>query len=232
MMTKPSPTLLVVDDDVSIRTTLSLLFTHLGYNVRCAGDGFTALESIEECRPDVLLSDLHMPGMSGFELLSVVRRVYPAIHVVATSGAFCGRTVPGGVAADAFYEKATGLSFLFDAVGLWAQTGEAIRRASDRASPIWISPTGRLSSGEVYVLIGCPRCLRAFPKILPDTQQVARETDCHYCGAGIWFAIAPSADSSLEMHSCTPAWPKDMPTGVLTERLATPPANLSLPFDT
>jgi DNA-binding NarL/FixJ family response regulator len=57
-----------------------------------------------------------MPGMSGFELLSVVRRVHPTIHVVATSGAFAGRSVPTGIAADAFYEKATSLSFLLEII--------------------------------------------------------------------------------------------------------------------
>jgi len=111
-----NPTLLIVDDESSIRTALSHVFTELGYSVRSASDGFSALGLIQELAPQVLLSDLNMPGMSGFELLSVVRRVYPAIFVIATSGSFSGKSVPYGIAADAFYEKATGLSFLFDVI--------------------------------------------------------------------------------------------------------------------
>jgi CheY-like chemotaxis protein len=73
--------------------------------VRSASDGFSALALIQELVPQVLLSDLNMPGMSGFELLSVVRRVHPAIFVIATSGSFSGKSGPHGI-ADAFYEKA------------------------------------------------------------------------------------------------------------------------------
>jgi len=50
-----------------------------------------------------LLSDLNI--MSGFELLSMVRRRFPTVRVIAMSGAFSGNQVPCGVTADAFYEK-------------------------------------------------------------------------------------------------------------------------------
>jgi len=43
--------------------------------------------------------------MSGFELLSVVRRRFPAIQLIAMSGAFSGDGIPPGVAADAFMKK-------------------------------------------------------------------------------------------------------------------------------
>lgn len=70
-----------------------------------------------------------MPGMSGFELLSVVHRVHPAIHFIATSGAFSGKSVPHGIAADAFYEKASGLSFLFEVIKGGSQSDWTIRRS-------------------------------------------------------------------------------------------------------
>ena len=66
--------------------------------------------------PDILLSDLNMPRMSGFELLSVVRRRFPEVFVIASSAAFSGEEVPAGIAADAFYEKSTGLTRLFELV--------------------------------------------------------------------------------------------------------------------
>jgi CheY-like chemotaxis protein len=80
--------LLIVDDEVSIRTSLSLIFTGSGHSVRSSADGFSALFEIRQELPDIILSDLNMPGMSGFELLSVVRRRFPAIQVIAMSGGF------------------------------------------------------------------------------------------------------------------------------------------------
>ena len=53
-----------------------------------AEDGFSALAEIRKEVPDILLSDLNMPRMSGFELLSVVRRRFPSIRTIAMSGAF------------------------------------------------------------------------------------------------------------------------------------------------
>jgi CheY-like chemotaxis protein len=97
--------LLVVDDDALICRNMSTIFTVLGYATRTAPNGFSALNAIREEIPDIILSDLNMPGMSGFELLSVVRRRFPSIRVIAMSGAFEGTSVPPGVAADAYYEK-------------------------------------------------------------------------------------------------------------------------------
>jgi CheY-like chemotaxis protein len=64
---------LIVDDDPYTRMSLSHIFTELGYSVRRAEDGFSALFEIRQEIPDIILSDLNMPGMSGFEFLSVVR---------------------------------------------------------------------------------------------------------------------------------------------------------------
>jgi CheY-like chemotaxis protein len=101
--------LLIVDDEPGTRELLSQIFSAQGHEVLCAHDGFSALEQIKTMEPDIILSDLNMPGMSGFELLSVVRRRMPNIFVIATSGAYIGSAIPNGIAADAFYQKATGL---------------------------------------------------------------------------------------------------------------------------
>ena len=113
--------------------------------MRCAADGLAALSEINEEVPEILLSDLKMPGMSGFELLSAVRRRFPAIRVVAMSGAFSGHQVPDGVTADAFYAKGNGVAVLLKAIeslpvanrqsyegpeSPWTQrNGQAIKRA-------------------------------------------------------------------------------------------------------
>ena len=65
--------ILVVDDEPSIRENLALLLSLVGYEVVTAKDGFDALLQIKRSVPDVIVSDLNMPQMSGFEFLSVVR---------------------------------------------------------------------------------------------------------------------------------------------------------------
>lgn len=180
--------LLVVDDEPATRTTLTQIFTSLGYPVRAAEDGFSALEQIREEVPDVLLSDLNMPKMSGFELLSVVRRRMPDIYVIASSGAFTGDDVPHGIAADAFYEKATGLDGLFHLVEQADQADPPARAGSSAATPIWIEPVRRDASSGARILLTCPECLRAFALAVGPADFVIHQTNCVYCQTAIHYA--------------------------------------------
>jgi CheY-like chemotaxis protein len=104
--------LLIVDDAPSIRMVLSQLLARDGYTTRSEEDGFSALAEIRREVPDLLLSDLNMPGMSGFDLLRVVRRQFPSIRVIAIS-AFSAEEIPSSVAADAFFQKGRGFGDLF-----------------------------------------------------------------------------------------------------------------------
>ena len=186
--------LLIVDDEPATRTTLSQIFVNMGHSVRSAADGFSALEQIREVMPDVLLSDLNMPGMSGFELLSVVRRRLPGIYVIATSGAYTGETVPQGIAADAFYQKATNFRSL---VGLMEKATHASERPSRGMSPevpMWIPRSQHKGSGEAYAMICCPECLRAFEQPVPITNFLISKNECLYCKTPIHYAIVQPLD--------------------------------------
>ena len=63
------PTVMVVDDSLTIRKATSKLLERSGYDVMVAKDGMHALEVLQERLPDVILSDVEMPRMDGFELL-------------------------------------------------------------------------------------------------------------------------------------------------------------------
>jgi DNA-binding NtrC family response regulator len=115
-MFSTTPTVLIVDDDELLRVSLSQILGCSGYSVRSADGAIAALSEIGQDIPHILLSDLNMPGLSGFELLSIVRRRFPGIHVIAMSGAYSGDGVPPGVAADAFYEKGRGVRALMQIV--------------------------------------------------------------------------------------------------------------------
>ena len=78
--------ILVVDDERSVRDTTALLLTASGYRVSTAEHGFDALLQLKGMTPDVIISDLTMPQMSGFELLSVLRRRFPEIVCVNVFG--------------------------------------------------------------------------------------------------------------------------------------------------
>lgn len=99
--------LLVVDDEPSTRIALVQLLTEIDYLVRSAEDGFSALREIRKSTPDLILSDLNMPGMSGFELLNVVRHRFPSVRVIAMSDSSSSDEVPFGL-ADALYRKGSG----------------------------------------------------------------------------------------------------------------------------
>ena len=125
--------LLIVDDDEPVRESLAQLFTEFGHSVRSVEDGPSALLEIRREVPDIILSDLNMPGMSGFELLSIVRRRFPSVRVIAMSGAFSVEDMPRGLAADAFYEKGPKLSPLLQIVQ--AMTSEERSPASQHRPP-------------------------------------------------------------------------------------------------
>jgi CheY-like chemotaxis protein len=189
--------LLVVEDEPTTRTLLSQILAGQGHAVRTAEDGFAALEQIREEVPDILLSDLNMPRMSGFELLSVVRRKIPGIYVIATSGAFSGDDVPHGIAADAFHEKATGLASLLHLIESAATTGEHRRAGLSAEIPIWISPIRRNPSSDAQVLITCPECLRAFSLTVGAADFVIHEASCVYCDTTIHYATVQPLNPDL-----------------------------------
>jgi CheY-like chemotaxis protein len=194
-MPDPKINLLIVDDEPPTRRSLSQIFTGLGYSVRSAEDGFSALFEIRQSVPDILISDLNMPGMSGFELLSVVRRRFAAIQVIAMSGAIAGDGLQAGVAADAFYEKGTNLRSLFRIMEAMSQPArQPSFRPSSSLAPIWIPRQMEDNSDAESVVITCPECLRAFPEILGEQRRLIQETGCVHCFTLIHYAIIQPTD--------------------------------------
>jgi CheY-like chemotaxis protein len=196
-MSNPKVRLLVVDDEPLVCKNLSIIFTALGYATRTASNGFSALAALRDEIPDILLSDLFMPGMSGFELLSVVRRRFPSIRVIAMSGSFEGASVPSGVAADAFYEKGCHRPHLLLGA-VEAMTHPHKSQAADLSLrsdvPIWIPTNGHDPAGEPYVMISCPECLRTFPQVLGRKAASTLLTECAHCSSPIRYAIVHSVD--------------------------------------
>jgi CheY-like chemotaxis protein len=187
MMADGKAFVLIVDNDPAIRFSLCQILRHTGHWVRTAEDGFVALQEINDGVPDVLVSDLNMPRMSGFELLSVVRRRFPSVYVIGMTGAFVDR-LPPGIAADAFYRKASGITVLLDLIrdGLGMEIESVL--SERRTTPIWVPAVPDTGARGSQVFLGCPECLRAFPTEAPVIG-LPQKTSCAYCLAPINFAV-------------------------------------------
>lgn len=178
--------ILIVEDEESVRRSFAEVFNYLGYRTWSAADGLSALIQIRQEVPDILLSDLNMPAMSGFELLSIVHRRFPAIYVIAMSGMFTESRFPSGVTADAYYQKGGGVADLVKIVQTRPLQG---REHRDTPEPIWIQRNGHDASGEEFVTIGCPECFRTFPQAINGTASLILDTNCVFCGSWILYAI-------------------------------------------
>jgi CheY-like chemotaxis protein len=80
------PTILVVDDEAVIADTLGMILEANGYRVNIAYDGISALKLSRTVPPDLLLTDVSMPGMSGLELAIDIQRSLPNCKVLLFSG--------------------------------------------------------------------------------------------------------------------------------------------------
>jgi len=76
-----APLVLVVDDSLTVRKITTRLMTREGYRVDTAKDGVDALEKMQDILPDVVLLDVEMPRMDGFELARVMRNDAKLKHI-------------------------------------------------------------------------------------------------------------------------------------------------------
>jgi CheY-like chemotaxis protein len=180
MMMSEMNDIVVVDDNPLLVSVLSEIFREQGYRVRTASDGFSALLAIREQVPDILISDLNMPRMTGFELLSIVRRKYPSIAAIAMSGAYEGAIVPAGVAADGFYAKgASSVARLLEILA--AIEDDPTRRSRRVMTPIWIAALCAEMGACPTTAVACPECLRTFAHSLHDVEFKREERSCPHC---------------------------------------------------
>jgi len=185
--------LLVIDDEPFIRDLFQSSLSTEGYEVGVAKDGFAALAQMRGALPDLILTDLKMPNMSGFEFLSIVRRRFPQIPTIAISGEFHPPLDPLGVLADAFFEKPLRFEELL------AKITELLRDAPPRPAtkkdkaPVWVP-----RNGEYYV-ITCTDCLRSFS--IPAEKSVRerrelRTLECIFCNAQVQFIVEEKPEAS------------------------------------
>jgi CheY-like chemotaxis protein len=208
--------ILVVDDDAAVRDVCSALLLKSGYLVDTARDGFSALLSMKYILPNLVLSDLNMPHMSGFEFLSVVRHRFPQILVIAMSGAYsCKEQVPAGSIADAFYPKGTGSTktLLRMVEELLCASGERTPDDLRRSASVWIPRNGHDVRGRPFIVITCTECLRSFPiNVAEEAVPEILLTPCLFCANEVRYIIdfsrsVASPEKTIARVAAEGGWP-------------------------
>ncbi len=181
---------LLVDADPTLCKALALRLNNEGYAVASAVDGLDALLQLKTTAPDLIVSDLNMPLMSGFEFLAVVRLRFPAIPVIAMSGDYSASDrFPGGLIADAFYAKRMcPPEELLQAVARLVHT--RIARAATQRQPasIQMPRYGRDFKGVPFGLLTCTECLRSFSLSIPqEVNPNTQEARCKFCATPVRY---------------------------------------------
>ncbi len=78
--------ILVVDDEEAIRTVLGSELVNEGYDVRTAGDGDEAINELDKATCDLVLLDIKMPKLNGFEVLKYIKEKHEKTKVVMLTG--------------------------------------------------------------------------------------------------------------------------------------------------
>ena len=178
--------ILIVDNDENLLQTTAWVLTQKGYSVETARDGFEALAVLRGGQPEILISELNMPNMSGFELLAVVRTRFPGIGVIAYSGEFSPQG-PEGVLADRFLRKGENSTFelLEEIRDLLEQLPIRAQQARPQIAPAWLP---RSSTG--YIVVTCPFCLRSFSVSIRNIQTgVVTGDKCVHCGSEVSYRL-------------------------------------------
>jgi CheY-like chemotaxis protein len=84
--TTPKPRVLVADDEQVIANTLVIILNQAGFEARAVYSGEKAIELLDEFKPDMLISDVIMTGMTGIEAAIEVRKLLPQCKILLFSG--------------------------------------------------------------------------------------------------------------------------------------------------
>jgi CheY-like chemotaxis protein/DNA-directed RNA polymerase subunit RPC12/RpoP len=181
--------ILLVDDDPTIREILSMELEEAGFKAQQAEDGIDGLVKLRDELPKVIISDLQMPRMSGIEFISVVRRRFPSIPVIALSGSIPSE-FPAEAKPDVWFEKG-GLQVH----ALLQAVHDLVRKTPDCANfPQVVTIPVRTRPGFAgYFMLTCTDCLRTFRATsTPENKRVDRTAICTYCEARVPFLIESS----------------------------------------
>jgi CheY-like chemotaxis protein/DNA-directed RNA polymerase subunit RPC12/RpoP len=181
-----APRVLLVDDELIMLEIVGTILDASGFVYRTASDGIDALRKLRETPPDIIISDLRMPNMSGFELLAIVRRRFPQIAVIVISGEFAANAHTAGLLTNAFFTKGeyTPDQLILTMHDLYSQCPLRPPLPRQEDAPIWIS------RGAKHLLLTCTECLRSFSmEKQKSSAEGLQNAECPSCGTRIVYTI-------------------------------------------
>ena len=110
---------LVIDDQPEIRNLMVEILKKRGYQVSTASDGHDALTQFALARPDLVITDLTMPGLNGYQICRLIRGI-SSVPVLVMSAQMGAEDMAYRMGADAFIPKP------FDLEDLWAEIEELL----------------------------------------------------------------------------------------------------------
>lgn len=174
------------DDEPLIRETARVILQGAGYEVLTAADGLEGLHSLSKSLPDLIISDLNMPRMTGFEFLAVVRFRFPHLATIAMSGGYGSGEMPAGILADGFLQKGnyTIKELSHEVRGLLVASPVRSEGKKGDIVPLFVP---RDNAG--YLMITCPKCLRPNGLDAMSLNGSLHQTTCQSCGMPVRFEI-------------------------------------------
>ncbi|HKP53116.1 MAG TPA: response regulator transcription factor [Chloroflexia bacterium] len=147
------PTILVVDDEKTLRDMLEYNLRRQGYRVLVAAEGNEAIRLAYSERPDLIILDIMLPGMSGFDVCRVVRRELTVpILMLSACEEEIDKVLGLELGADDYLTKPFGLRELLARVGAMLRRAEMVRaEAQKHASPSTEEAQGELVAGDLVI---------------------------------------------------------------------------------
>jgi CheY-like chemotaxis protein len=153
-MEPKATSILIVDDDASITATLCIYLKKRGYKVGIAGNGREALEHLKRGQYDIIVTDLAMPEMNGYQLLETVKTDYREHKVIAVSSNISNRTTLLQKGALEALEKPFDLEDLLNEIRkLHQEKRKSKRFFTDEGRTLTCVLRDKLSKGELPCLL-------------------------------------------------------------------------------
>ncbi|TVP99915.1 MAG: response regulator [Planctomycetaceae bacterium] len=179
---------LVIDDDPNLRSQMRTLLQADGFEVTTVASGLEALETVDGMMPDLVVSDVHMPAMNGVDLVVELKKRFPVMPIILTTGAPGDEIAAEGLrlGAATYVPKRELDEVLCETVH---QVLELVKADQIAAS----DPAASLIRTELHFRIGTNESL--VPRLISRMEQAAVEL--RFCDEMQWMQVAMALDEAI-----------------------------------